>query len=342
MYLEDLYNQIEKAIKKVDFEKLWHGFKPFKFALYNEEECYFNGEYIEKTSEFVANTAIIYNGEYIAIWNAQEDMEIDIFASKMIHEMFHAFQYQNDWPSFPKEMEALFRYKYNKENLSIKLHENELLLELAECFDRAKYNELLKCRKYRSQKYVYEYQYEACVEDIEGSASYVEWMVLKQLNPQKADMLFEDMKATMIQSEYFFPIRISSYYTGALMINCVLQALDEVYNPAVRPLSISLVEQIDFENISIENHQVTKALEDFQTETERIINSALELNEIVLDGPAVMKCVNIYNARHKEEYITSTFFLAFTVGEKDQVKMGNFVIKMADEHTIEKVYHWPM
>ena len=36
--LEDLYKKIADAITQIDFSKLWEGFKPLKFALYNDEE----------------------------------------------------------------------------------------------------------------------------------------------------------------------------------------------------------------------------------------------------------------------------------------------------------------
>jgi hypothetical protein len=49
--LESLYYEIEALISKVDFEKLWCGFYPLKFALYNADEYFFNGRYIEKTDD---------------------------------------------------------------------------------------------------------------------------------------------------------------------------------------------------------------------------------------------------------------------------------------------------
>ena len=82
--LKILYNQIKENINKIDFSKLWNGFKPLKFALYNDEECFFNGEYIKKTDDFLANTAISYNGEIIAIWNVVEDSDTTILTSKII------------------------------------------------------------------------------------------------------------------------------------------------------------------------------------------------------------------------------------------------------------------
>ena len=67
MNLKDLYYKVKNYINQVDFSKLWRGFEPLKFALYTDNECFFNGAYIEKTDEFIANTSIFYNGEWIAV-----------------------------------------------------------------------------------------------------------------------------------------------------------------------------------------------------------------------------------------------------------------------------------
>ena len=76
--LDRIYAEINDKLKKLDFQKLWPGFSPLKYALYNDSECYFNGEYIPKTDDFCANTAIHFNGEVIAIWQLKEETDIDI------------------------------------------------------------------------------------------------------------------------------------------------------------------------------------------------------------------------------------------------------------------------
>ncbi|MCR5278764.1 MAG: hypothetical protein K6E19_04910 [Lachnospiraceae bacterium] len=58
--LEKTYYEISESIKKLDFDRIWEGFRPLKFALYNDKECFFDGKYIEKTTDFCANTAIKY------------------------------------------------------------------------------------------------------------------------------------------------------------------------------------------------------------------------------------------------------------------------------------------
>ena len=52
MNLEEKYRQVQEAIASLDFNRLWPGFKPLKFALYDEEKCFFDGHYIEKTDAF--------------------------------------------------------------------------------------------------------------------------------------------------------------------------------------------------------------------------------------------------------------------------------------------------
>ena len=343
--LEALYNRVTEAISKVDFTKLWEGFKPLKFALYNETECFFDGHYVEKTADFCANTAIEYQGEVIAIWNVEQEMPTPLFASKIIHEMFHAFQDRQGWDCWAKEMEALYKYKYSEENLNIKYRENKLLLELLEGFDAEKFKELLSCRKYRSVKFPYEFSYECSGEEIEGSANYVEWQVLRQLDENEADKLIADMRKTMLQPEYFFPIRISGYYTGALLINAMIQAGGYDYGPKKRPVIKQILESLDSVNsvnIGTEEEQrtVSEAFSSFMAESKRIIETSVEVDEVVLTGPVEMGSVNIYDARYYNGYLTSRFFLMYFENGEKKVIRDNYVIKMKDEKTIDKVYRW--
>ena len=148
MDLEKLYYEIKNYIEIVDFSKLWRGFEPLKFALYTDSECFFDGMYIEKTDLFLGNTAILYNGEWIAIWNVQEEMNPIVLTSKMIHEMFHGFQMMNHDGRFPDELDALYNYKYEEGNLNLKLMENQLLCHLSTRFDKEMFEEFLKIRKY--------------------------------------------------------------------------------------------------------------------------------------------------------------------------------------------------
>ena len=347
MDLETLYFKVKEAVSSLDFNSIWPGFEPLKFALYNDESCFFDGRYIEKTDAFCANTSICYQGEQIAIWMVQQELETSVLTSKIVHEMFHGYQRLRGWDCWPNELEALWRYEYDAENLSLKLRENELLLALLEGRNEGVLRELLAHRKRRSIKFPYNFSYECQVEEIEGTANYVEWQVLKQLDKNKEEELTAHMRMLMTKPEYLFPIRISSYYTGALMINALRGAGAYCFDAAARPVTLSALKDIapsegDFPGKADVLRRAEEAVDAFNKETDSIIRSAAEKNRIVLNGPIELTGVNVYNARCYKDCITSTYFLMVRDGKEDRMLQGNFVIRMRDEKTIDTVYRWDL
>ncbi len=341
MELETLYYRVKEEISGLDFEAVWPGFKPLKFALYDDEKCFFDGSYIDKTDAFCANTSIVFRGEHIAIWMVQGEMEIPVLTSKIVHEMFHGYQAVSGWDCRPNEMEALCRYSYDARNLALKLRENELLLGLLQGPDEAAIAELLSIKKLRSELSPYEFRYESMAEEIEGTANYVEWQALKQLDEDKARALTERMRGLVTKPEYLFPIRISCYFTGALMINALRGAGLYSFEPCERPMIFGLLNTAEpFEGRSDADRlaEIKNAVDAFNAETEEIINSALENDEAVLTGPYELTGVNVYNARRRNGFITTTYFLMYRDGDEDRLLQGDFVIKMRDEKTIERVY----
>lgn len=339
MDLQQMYTAVKANIDSLDLQKIWPGFTPVKFALYNDTLCFFDGEYIPKPDTFTANTAVLFHDEYVAIWFVMEEMDICVLTSKLVHEMFHAFQNINGWGDFPDEMEALTRYSYCVENLAIKAHENKLLCGLTEQFSQEAYEEVLSCRKYRSCMFPYEYQYESSVEAIEGSATYVEWMVLEQINPNVASLQLADLKSGLLNQQMLFPIRISQYASGALLI--LSQQLSGHPLNWMSPVKTLLV-NTELRKISVETDTVSSLLAAYHSETDRIIQAALERNEPVLAGPAELRFVNIYDARYRNNYITTRYFLMYSVDRAEKILNGNFVIKLSDTGVIETVYSWPM
>ena len=340
--LKTLFKTVSGEIARIDFSRLWPGFEPLRFALYNESECCFDWEMIEKTPAFCANTSIEYEGEQIAIWNVMEEMEPAVFASKMVHEMFHGFQNVRGWGCFPNDVEALMRYENSAEALSVKLRENALLLELLEGHDENKLEELLALRRARLERFPYETEYEAMTEEIEGSANYVEWKVLEQLAPERAEALINDMRARLTDADRLLPARIPCYYTGALFINALARAGRSDYEPAERPYLLSLIRSAEpkAEPFTAIDPAASEAVRSYNAETERIISAALDRGNVVLKGPLTLVCPNIYNARRLGEYITSTFFLMYSDGAENKLAYGNFVVKMRDGRTIEEAYEW--
>lgn len=345
MDLEYMYHRVKEALSLLDFNAIWPGFEPLKFALYDNEKCFYDGRFIEKTDEFCANTSILFHGEQIAVWMMQEQLEVPVLASKIVHEMFHGFQNLNGWDCMPNEMKALFRYNYDAVNLTLKMRENELLLSLLESYDLDRFNELVSIRKLRSIKFPYEFEYECRVEEVEGTANYVEWQALKQLDENRASALTRRMRELMLKPEYLFPIRVSCYFTGALMINTLRDAGRYEFECPRRPLMLSVVEEYvpleySFSNEDTRSIAVSEAISAFNEETEAIVAAALENNDIVLKGPYELIGVNVYNARFYKGFITSTYFLMYSDGKESGMLQGDFVIKMSDERIIDTVYRW--
>ena len=84
MNLETLYHQVNEAVASLDFEKVWPGFEPLKFALYDKDSCFFDGKVIDKTDQFCANTSINFQGEQIAIWMVAEELDIPVLYADTI------------------------------------------------------------------------------------------------------------------------------------------------------------------------------------------------------------------------------------------------------------------
>ena len=345
MDLEKLYHKVKETVDSLDFERIWPEFRPLKFARYDSETCFFDGRFVEKTDAFCANTSICYQGEQIAIWMVAEETELPVLTSKIVHEMFHGFQAVQGWNCWPNELDALYRYEYGAENLCLKLRENELLLKLLRRFDETDFQELLSLRKLRSIRNPFEFSYESMVEEIEGAANYVEWQVLKQLDRESASMLERRMHQVLAKTDNLFPVRISCYETGALMIHALLLAGRYPFESRERPVITSVLKDTepsggDFPGKEELFEKAAASVGTFQEESEMIVRSAVEMNEVIRKGPLELVSANIYDARYWKGYLISTYFLMYRDGKADRLIEGDFVIRMKDAKTIETVYRW--
>lgn len=341
MDLAHLYEETKQRIDTINFEWLWSGFKPTSFALYTDSECFFNGHFVEKTPQFMANTSILYNDEIIAIWNVTSlPSNLDQFAASIIHEMFHAFQIMNHETRYANENDALLQYKYDVENISLKLQEAELIRSIIETNDLSLWSQLVSIRGFRHQKYPYEYKYESSIEQIEGSAHFVELKALEQLDYNLAQTQWKLLLEKICDPKQYFPIRIISYSVGALLLRCINKATE--INPftfSSEPFSMMIIDGISVSKIEVVIHsEVQNFLNQYQQETRMIINRTLSKNELILSGKYPLVSLNIYNARFLENYATSTYFVAYNDGEEMKVVHGDFVVQLDNELNITKIY----
>ena len=338
MDLERLYYKVKNYIDTVDFSNLWRGFTPLKFALYTDKECFFDGAYIEKTDEFLANTSILYNEEWIAIWQVQGEMNPIVLASKMIHEMFHGFQRMHKESRFFDELDALYNYKYEEGNLSLKLKENQLLCHLSTQFDREMFEEFLQIRKFRFDTFRYEYHYEACIEQIEGCANYVELCALKQLSAELFDKKLSAMKERIINPGNLLPVRIICYDIGALLLYVMTEnqiAFEDGFSDV--PFAEAMLRDVTEKKHSYESG-MKDLLDGYYAKAGEIIRKAIEKNELVTDIPCELLGVNVYDAVFYQNHIISRYFVMFGTEDNPKIEYGDFVIETREYKKVMKIY----
>ena len=337
MNLEALYNEVKVRLDRLDFDKLWLGFKPLKFALYTKDKVYFDGAYIPKTDSFCANTSINYNGEMIAIWFLEdENMDMDILTSCMVHEMFHGYQNMNGWDYFPNEFEALVNYKYDSYNLSTKVIENRLLLEILKDNDLDKLKNINSLRKIRSEVYPFEFEYEAKTQIIEGSANYVEWQVLKQLNKEKEALFINKMDNKLNDYSFYLPIRISEYFSGALLIDALLKENNYDYDGIIHSILNPKKEKMDLTLLNLK--EVSSIIDSFYLNIHNKIEEAIKNNKVVLEGEYTLVGYNCYDGVYLDSYLLSRYFVAYLDNNQVKYLYGDFVILVDENRNIKKIY----
>lgn len=335
-----IYEQVQEKVNKIIFENLWPEFSRHDFALYDEATVILRGLPIPKTKEFIGNGAILYEGRYIAIWCLTEEMDIDILTSKIIHEMFHGYQYEMKDKRFANEFEAIRKYKYSPYYLQLKHNENLLLATLALDFSSESLNEFLTYRKLRQVDFPYEYNYEASIEAIEGAAQYVEIMVLKELNEEKYNQRFKSLVEKINTIENLIPMRIMSYDTGALLLKlCIENKLPlhrEVGN--VNEIYYSkLIEKTPYKNIdcAVQSDIINFYNEDMKELKNKII-SIITNSKKVLKGNFELLGFNVYSARYLEGYVYSEGFLMYK-DQREHILYGDYLFKMEDD-LVKEIY----
>lgn len=219
--MRQLYKKIQNLLRLVSFEDICAGFRRCGFAIYNDSQVWLADRVISWDRRFTGNTAIAFEGDYIAIYEVMDPQETDaeILAADLVHEMFHAYQRRNGENRYPDDF-RLLAYPQNMGNYRLKYAENQLLADAYEECGERRAGLLASFRAMREQrgKLLGEYlEQELLAEHIEGRAEYAGCRALQSISPHKFK---ERMKRylsflrTMEQS--FFDIRRQAYITGAI------------------------------------------------------------------------------------------------------------------------------
>ncbi|HWO78686.1 MAG TPA: hypothetical protein VNM69_22745 [Bacillus sp. (in: firmicutes)] len=256
--MRELYQNVFQALKNISFNELWPGFSSFTFALYNDEEIYLEDRVIPYDASFIGNTSILYNGEFIAIWKVEHPEQENplILASNIVHEMFHAFQYDNQETRFPNNL-VMLDYPNSLENYQLKSQENKILVQAYKEKGKHKKSELFQkfvaIRKKREALIGEMIHCEYLTETTEGMAEYVGTKALSYLAPE----LFEERMEKYLNilsnpSVTFFDIRRMSYYTGTVL--CLV--LDDLGSLFVHPIGETTETVFELAEKQIETHDL--------------------------------------------------------------------------------------
>ncbi|WP_066506733.1 hypothetical protein [Abyssisolibacter fermentans] len=219
--MQNIINEINKRLDSLDFNKLWKGFTRYDYALFDDENVYFNnGEVIPVDNRFWGNTSIEYEDRYIAIWMINGYINIDVLTACIVHEMFHAHQNTCKQKVYSNEYLGLY-YPYNLENYKYRYKERLLLVKaLIEKDIDIKENLINKfiMTRLKRAKMIDEYiNYEKSIETCEGPAEYLCIKALKKLSHEEYEKRVDNMCNVLCElSENIFNTRRMAYYTGVL------------------------------------------------------------------------------------------------------------------------------
>lgn len=219
--MRQLYEKVNILLRLVPYEDICPGFRRCGFAIYNSGQVWLADKMIPWDNRFVGNTAIEFEGDFIAIYRVENPGETDpeILAADLVHEMFHAYQMrsgENRWPDDFK----LMVYPENIENYRLKYAENQLLAAAYRESGARKSGMLAAFCGIREQrrKLVGKYlEQELLAEHIEGRAEYAGCRALQSISPDKfRERIERYLSVLKTMDKAFFDIRRQTYITGAV------------------------------------------------------------------------------------------------------------------------------
>lgn len=238
----DIKRLVEKISEQITLEKLnkiWKGFNITRFALYKENKGYLSStcedkslvKEIEWNPQHYGNTCILYNNEYLGIWNLNtlsHNANFDRLFASIVHELFHGYQSVFCKKDYANELKAA-TYTFTKEVVKLMLMERQFLYQaVMETDNKLKQNYInsfIVCRSKRISLNREDILYDLTIESHEGTASFVEYKALKMISGNTKDHLVSFMWNKLYKPKDIIKhFRKGLYATG--MFICLL--LDEI------------------------------------------------------------------------------------------------------------------
>lgn len=336
--MRDLYNKINAMIETIDFSMLHSGFEKYPFALYDREYIYFNTDTLDYKDEFKGNTAIRYDNEYLAIWDLNYKMDdLEVFSSKLIHEMFHCYQLEHNEKRWGNEFDAL-DYSLDYANIVKKYNETRYLLEafLNESLESLQL--FIKTRIARKLEFDKEVDYDSKTETIEGMAVYIEFTALKQLNVQKYEEAMQRTVEFLVKPENCINIRLSSYHMGVLLLSVLSKLhinIDHQIGSETKTVYelVSDVVELD-EGQPIFTSFDKNIIESHLMDLRKNLN-VLDKNTSEIIYPDKIIGLDPMNTYKIDDCIVFKHFVMVEINKVKETILGESYIKMNDDNTIQ-------
>lgn len=222
MSLPKLYRAVSAVLHTIDFSALFPGFRPYPFALYTTSEICIDGACMPYREEFLGNTAIPWQGSYLAIWNLEDDPVTDpeLLAYSLVHEMFHCHQFASGEGRFPSDLAMLplasepFYQMQHEENLA-----------LAEAYtkcDSAAFSRFVALRSARAALQPELFLQQLRTETIEGMAESAGLCALRCINEEKYnETVAKTCEALRAETPLLFDARRICYFSGSMFFLCL-------------------------------------------------------------------------------------------------------------------------
>jgi len=347
--MKNLYRIVDEILSKVNFGLIWDGFEKTTYALYNNENVYFRDEVIPYDRRFLGNTSIDYNGESIAIWFVEdaESEDVDILASNLVHEMFHAFQRKNNEVRFSNDLELLI-YPNAEENHVLR-HTENLLLKNAFLNDnieekRKLLMQFISARNYREHQIGEIIKQEYLAETLEGMAEYAGLIALKQISNDKYNKIVDGHLKELSQiGEQFFSIRLMAYYSGAILCMTLSESEIDFYHQIGKtdtPLFglVSDIGQMEKPVVNFDQSIIIKALAQYESKKKAKFEEFLSVHMHKIEGDFVICGYDPMNMIRMDDMILCDHFVMLKEEAADEPKfLQGPVTLVMEEGSLDKV-----
>ncbi|SHH27767.1 hypothetical protein [Thermosipho atlanticus] len=361
---EEIIQTLKTIYKKINSGKLsdyWDNFKPLPIAFYDDSYVYIigfdnppenfieeQGIFIGKWNErFVGNAAINYNGKYMGIWNISTVDKLETFPffySKIVHEIFHGFQFLNKDKRFANEFLA-FQYPFTLENIALRILERKYLLKsVFETNKQLKTEYVKKFISFREKRrhLINSFlDYELGLESMEGTATYVEYRALLDESKFPQSFLISLFGENLIKIRDLKNFRASCYSTGmyiSLLLDQITSNWKINYTTSKKYLYDFFLDIVKYQPSDLKDlladEQTKKLAQILIQKRQNDINKAFETfkktngYKIVLEGEFNLSGFDPMNILKKDNLLLHKTFLKIKFKEKELFIKGPVVSEM--------------